>query len=129
MGASPSIPSTTTLVQALDGFTMENYFRNQIYIYFDGINPSTDKFRVVVKYGVEYVPTGQFEPFIENKLSDTTDDVRKDLKETVRKGGLVDAVSGKLGEKFAKAITEYGFLAGPYRPYVDMAGQMLSKIL
>lgn len=58
---------------------LSNYYRNPIHILFDGI-ASTDKFRVVVKYGVEYVPTGQFEPFIENRLSDTNDDVRKDLK-------------------------------------------------
>lgn len=35
---------------------------------------------------------------------------------------MLEAVSGGLGNKISNFISDYGFLAGPYRPYVDLAG-------
>lgn len=58
---------------------------------------TTDKFRIVVKYGVEYVPTGQFEPFVENKITEADDEVKKTLKDVVKKAGILSSVNGTLG--------------------------------
>jgi len=59
----------------IDGDVTANYFRSPIVCLFDSVSTS-DKYRIEVKYGVEYVPTGSFEPFVETKLTNT-DDIEK----------------------------------------------------
>lgn len=55
LGGSPNM--STGVLPNLDSDLLNNYLRNQIWISYNGV-ATTDKFRVIVKYGVEYVPTG-----------------------------------------------------------------------
>ncbi len=52
-----------------------------------------------------------------------------DLRDKVRESGFVRAIDGSLGHKITKFVEDYGFLAGPYRPYVDMVSKSLVKFI
>lgn len=52
----------------------------------------------------------------------------KDLQDKVKQNGFVKAVDGSLGHKLSKFIENYGFLAGPYRPYVTLAQKGLNLL-
>lgn len=73
------VPTINSVINAqADDDLMDNYLRSMIYVHYSGIS-STDTFRIIVKYGIEYIPTPQFEPFTNYALSNTDTDSIKDL--------------------------------------------------